>query len=163
MSDFKKILVALSFADLSKAIFNSAAKLAEGLGADLIVLNVINSRDVEAVQTISAMGYNVDSNQYTLGIEEERKAFLEDIIRESSFPTSRVKIVFQVGNPIDEILKIAVKEKVDMIVMGPKGKTNLEHVFIGSVAEKVFRRSPFTVVSFRDEEYAKRLKKRIQA
>lgn len=161
MNDFKKILVSLSFADLSIAIFNYAAKLAKHLDAKLVVLNVINIRDVEAIQTISSMGYNVDSGEYIRGIEEERKTFLENLVKDSLFPMERVRIVFQVGNPIDEILKTALKEKVDMIVMGPKGKTNLEHVLIGSVAEKVFRRSPFTIVSFRDEEYAKRLAKRI--
>jgi nucleotide-binding universal stress UspA family protein len=161
MHDFKKILVSLSFADVSKAIFNYAAKLAKNLDADLIALNVINSRDVDAIQTISSMGYNVDSGQYIKGIREERTAFLENIIKDSCFPPNKVRILFKTGNPIDEILNTSIEEKVDMIVMGPKGKTNLEHVLIGSVAEKVFRWSPVTVISFRDEEYSKRLRKRI--
>ena len=161
MDGFKKILVSLSFADLSKAIYDFAAKLAGNLDAELIVLSVINSRDVDAIETISSMGYNVDSVKYVEGIKEEREAFLRDIINNSFLPEEKVTIVFKVGNPIDEILKTSIEEKVDMIVMGPKGKTDLEHVLVGSVAEKVFRRSPITVVSFRDEEYSKRLKKRM--
>lgn len=161
MDGFKKILVSLSFADLSKAIYDFASKLAGNLDAELIVLSVINSRDVDAIETISSMGYNLDSVKYIEGIKEEREAFLKDIINNSFLPEKKVKIVFKVGNPIDEILKTSIEEKVDMIVMGPKGKTDLEHVLVGSVAEKVFRRSPITVVSFRDEEYSKRLKKRM--
>ncbi len=45
--------------------------------------------------------------------------------------------------------------------MGVKGRTDLEHILIGSVAEKLFERSPVTVISYRDEKSRQRLKKRI--
>jgi nucleotide-binding universal stress UspA family protein len=48
-----------------------------------------------------------------------------------------------------------------MIVMGVKGRTDLQHVFVGSVADKIFRRSPVTVISYRDENHAEHLKKNI--
>ena len=65
------------------------------------------------------------------------------------------------GNPIDKLLEFIIEKNADMIVMGPKGRTDLEHVLVGSVAEKLFRRSPVPVVSYRGETYAKHLKKRI--
>ena len=80
---------------------------------------------------------------------------------EFSFPAEKVKTVIRVGDPADELLKTAVKENVDMIVMGIKGRTNLEYMFVGSVAEKMFRRSPVPIVSYRDEKNAERLRKRI--
>ena len=128
---------------------------------DLLAVNVINSRDVEAVQTISSMGYDVNGEHYVQNIKQERTATLDGIIERSGFPKKRVQTVFPVGNPADELLQTAIRENVDLIVMGIKGRSNLEYIFVGSVAEKIFQRSPVPVVSFRDQANAERFKNRI--
>jgi len=154
MSEFKNIMVALAFSKHAKDIFGYGVKLATYLDADLTVASIINSRDVEAVETIVSMGYKVDGEHYVESIEKERREILEKIIGETSFPRERINILLQVGNPIDELLKIISEKNIDMVIMGSKGRTDLRHVLIGSVAEKMFRRSPVTVVSYRDESYA---------
>jgi len=161
MQEINKIMVALAFSEYSKGIFTYAAKLAICMNSELIVANVINTRDVEAVEKVVSMGYEVDGNHYIREIENERRELLNQHIKETSLPIERIKTVFRVGNPIDELLKLTVEEEVDMIVMGPKGRTDLVHIFIGSVAEKIFRKSPVTVVSYRSDKIAERLKKRI--
>jgi nucleotide-binding universal stress UspA family protein len=162
MDDTEKIMVALAFSDYAEGIFNYAAKLAKRLNAELIVASIINSRDVAAVGTISSMGYDVDAENYVATIKKERETRLAQIVKASTFPTDKIKSIIRVGDPVDELLKTAVKENVDMIVMGIKGRTNLEYMFVGSVAEKMFRRSPMPIVSYRDEKNAQRLRNRIQ-
>ncbi len=61
-------------------------------------------------------------------------------------------------NPIKKVM-VAVREKVDLLVMGVRGRSDLEHVLVGSVAEKLFRRSPIPILSYRDEKSAARIKK----
>jgi hypothetical protein len=58
-------------------------------------------------------------------------------------------------------LKIALRENVDLIVMGLKGRSEIEHVLVGSVAEMMFRRSPITIVSYLGQKEAERLRKRV--
>ena len=58
-------------------------------------------------------------------------------------------------------MKIALRENVDLIVMGLKGRSEIEHVLVGSVAEKMFRRSPITIVSNLGQKEAERLRKRV--
>ena len=53
------------------------------------------------------------------------------------------------GIPFVEIIKAAKDNQVDLIVMGTHGKTGLEHILIGSVAERVIQRSPCPVLSVR--------------
>jgi nucleotide-binding universal stress UspA family protein len=161
MDDIKRIMVALGFSDYAEGIFKYADKLAQKLGAELIVANVINSRDVEAVTAITNMGYDLDPERYIKELKEERRNAFDEIVKNAAIPRSSIKLILPVGNPIDELLKIIVAENVDLVVMGVKGRTDLEHILIGSVAEKLFRRSPVTVISYRDEKTRQRLRKRI--
>jgi nucleotide-binding universal stress UspA family protein len=162
MDNVKKVMVALAFSEYAEGTFKFAARFAQGSDAELIVVTVLNSRDVESVQTISAMGYDVDGEHYVDSVEKERRGMLETIADQAHFPGLKIRAIFRVGNPIDELLKLIVEEAVDVVVMGPKGRTDLEHVLVGSVAEKIFRRSPATVISYRDETVAQRYRERIK-
>ena len=162
MKNVRKVLVALAFSEYAQGTFAFAADFAECSNAELIVASVINERDVESVRTISAMGYEVDGEHYVQSIKAEREKILESITANSDLPRERIRTIYLVGNPLEELLKLIVEERVDVVVMGPKGRTDLEQVLVGSVAEKIFRRSPATVISYRDETIAKRLRKRFR-
>ena len=161
MHNVKKIMVALAFSSYSKDLFNYAAQIANLLNAELIIASIINSRDISAIGMVASMGYEIDSEHYVQGIKAERENMLKKFMEHSDIDRERVRLIFEVGNPTSELLKLIVTENIDMIVMGVKGRTDLEHVFIGSVAEKLFRRSPVPVISFRDEKSAERLRKKI--
>ena len=60
-----------------------------------------------------------------------------------------------------EALRILPREKVDLIIMGIKARSDLEYMLVGSVAEKIFRRSPVPILSYRDQKSAERLRKNI--
>lgn len=161
MDEIKKIMVALGFSEYAEGIFNYADMLAAKFGAELIVANIVNSRDVEAVAVITNMGYDLDPERYIKEIKDERQNAFEEIAKNATLSRDSIKLILEIGNPIDELLKIILDENVDLVVMGVKGRTDLEHILIGSVAEKLFRRAPVTVVSYRDEKSRQRLKNRI--
>ena len=161
MGAVKKILLAAGVSQYTQNLLTYAAEIAEAMNAELIIASIINARDIEAVGTIAAMGYDVDSGNYVAGIRAERQAELDKILENIARPPQNVRTVFKTGDPSDELLKVAVKENVDLIIMGIKGRTDLEYIFVGSVADKVFRRSPIPVLSYRDEAIAESLKKHI--
>ena len=74
-------------------------------------------------------------------IEQEAREEGQKI--EASLKESRVKIKVRIetGIPLREILKVEEEEGVSAIVIGSHGKTNLEEMFLGSVSEKVIRKS----------------------
>jgi nucleotide-binding universal stress UspA family protein len=50
-----------------------------------------------------------------------------------------------VGEPAEEIVRLARDEAVDLIVMGTHGRSGFRHVLLGSVAETVLRTAPCPV------------------
>ena len=50
------------------------------------------------------------------------------------------------GDPAQEIVKTIASEGIDLVIMGTHGRKGLEHVFFGSVAENVLRKSPVPVL-----------------
>ena len=62
-----------------------------------------------------------------------------------SCPNFQKRILF--GDPAQEILKTIDSEGIDIVVMGTHGRKALEHVFFGSVAENVVKKSPVPVLT----------------
>lgn len=53
------------------------------------------------------------------------------------------------GNPHEKILEYVSEHDIDMVVMGTHGRTGLDRALMGSVAERVVRRSPVPVLTVR--------------
>lgn len=158
---FKKILVPIAFSQYSRGILGFAAKLADPLGAELLIVNVVNERDLEAVERIASFGYKVDGDSYVATIQKERIEKLEEMIADIGLAEEKYNFRFLAGEPTTELLKIVVKEEIDLVVMGTKDK-DIRHIFTGSVAERMFRRCPVSIVSYRDDSIASRLEQRIK-
>ncbi len=60
-----------------------------------------------------------------------------------------IKLVVLTGDPFTEIITYAKECKIDLIIMGTHGRTGIKHVFMGSVAEKVVRYSPYPVLTIK--------------
>jgi nucleotide-binding universal stress UspA family protein len=157
----KKILVPIEFTEFSQGVFNCAVQMASNSEAVLIVLSIINSRDIESVESIVSMGYDVDAEHYVEEIKKDRKQQLNKMADESKIDKERVKILFKIGRPVDEILKAIDKEAPDLVIMGTKGRSNLKNGIMGSVAGKVFKRSPVNILSHRGEVVKKSLTKKL--
>jgi nucleotide-binding universal stress UspA family protein len=59
-----------------------------------------------------------------------------------------------VGPTAETIVRVAREREADLIVMGTHGRTGLQHVLLGSVAEKVVRLAPCPVLTVRHSERA---------
>lgn len=59
----------------------------------------------------------------------------------------------RIGKPAEEILGVARDVGADMIIVGTKGLTGVEHYVLGSVAEKVVREAGCAVIVARAKTY----------
>jgi len=156
----KKILVPIAFSRFTEGMLRFAAEIAEACGAELQLINVINERDLEAVQKITAFGYKVDTEHYLQTLIQERREEMARLLEKVGLHGDEVTFHFEVGNPAEKLLQLVVKENIDAVVMGVKNR-DISTLFTGSVAERVFHRCPATVISYRDPEIATHLRKRV--
>ncbi len=157
----RKILVPIAFSNYSEGILKYAGALAKAFEAKLLVVNVVNERDLESIQKISSFGYNVDAEHYLNTMQKERREKMADLLQKAGLTDDIVSFSFLIGNPAERLLQMVVKENVDTVVMGMKDR-DISTLFTGSVAERIFHRCPATVISYREKEIATHLRKRIE-
>ncbi len=149
MEDFRVLLAAVDFSPFSAAVLRTAGRLRSALQAELVVLNVVNQRDVEAVETVQRLYPAVDVARFLEKSRAERLEGLSRLLAEQGFDLPGIRKIVRVGAPHREILLAAEEEKADLLILGARGRGHLAEALFGSTAEKVFRRSPVPVLIVR--------------
>jgi nucleotide-binding universal stress UspA family protein len=57
----------------------------------------------------------------------------------------KCELIIDIGNPYEKLLAITTERKVDLIVISTHGLSGLQHLVMGSVAEKLIRHAPCPV------------------
>ncbi len=78
---------------------------------------------------------------------EQALTQLHDLVPDASREMWEVEVA--AGLPAETIVRVARERNADLIVMGTHGRTGLQHVLLGSVAEKVVRLAPCPVLTVR--------------
>ncbi len=158
MNKIKKILACIDLSSYSLMTLGYALNLAKGAEAQIVVLNVINQRDINGVEVVgTSFLVNINTGDYVRELKKKRTQSLKQLIKKSFFDEKSIMSVkIELGIPSECILKVSETEHVDLVVMANKGKGNLSRVLFGSTAEKVFRHSQVPVFSVRDKNKFKR-------
>lgn len=147
MTQTMKVMTAVDLSDYSTAIIRYSIWLATQLDAELILVNVVNQRDLDMVGRAMA-GY--ESFSFPIYIDEqeqERKARMKDLFDGASPGTVQCRYLVQTGIPYRELLAAIESEKPQLLVVGTKGRSNLADVVVGSTARKLYRRTPVPLVT----------------
>jgi len=131
MINVKTILYATDFSSYSNQAYFHAIALAESHGASLTVLYVYAPSFGTASQ-----GEGTNRQYWRDQLEQIRPVD----------PKIPVRHVFLEGDPGTEIVRYAAEAGIDLIVMGTHGRTGLERLLMGSVAERVMREAPCSVL-----------------
>jgi nucleotide-binding universal stress UspA family protein len=150
---YKKILFCTDFSESSERTFAYACAIAERDKGKIYLMHVIpatlNKEFLEGL-VVSDISNAIHKNLNDKLEEDFRKQFINRCHKDIAFET-----VIREGREYQEIIKFAIEEKVDLIVLGTHGLTGIGHVLMGSVADKVVRNSPvpvFTIPSMEKHE-----------
>jgi len=137
----KKILWATDFSDEGQEACLYAMNFAKELKASLIAMHVVPDFSPALYNTSYSIRGELAKRVNFLKKEAKKK--LESIKKAKEKP---FKIIVKEGSPSKKIIETAEEEKVDLIVIGKRGLSAVEKLFIGSVANQVLRNSPVPVL-----------------
>lgn len=161
---FTPIIVPVDFSDYSTQALERAGDIAERFDSSIIVLHVITA-ETGAQVVASRLGkysgdlpgpeaddeQEVSEKEIETAIDPHREqayealqAFLPGGLAERAV---ELRVVF--GRPFERILETAVAAEAGLIVMGTHGRTGLERIAVGSVAERVIRLAPCPVLTLK--------------
>ena len=142
----KRILVPVDFNVPSRAALSMAKDLASALDASIDVLHVVDMPDGVSM---ASEGYVPLPDNYRQAVERQATDRLKDWLPTTSAPASASQHV-AAGKPAVEIVRYAADQRADLIVMGTHGRSGVQHLFIGSVAESVVRTAHCPVLTVRE-------------
>jgi nucleotide-binding universal stress UspA family protein len=140
---YKKVLFCTDFSKISDCAFDYAFGIAKRDEGMLYILHVIPLTPQQYHLERHLTRKQLDDIAATL--EEDRKRMFAEKYLNFIKDKTKVKVVTELGHEDEKILEFIQKEKIDIVVIGTHGRTGIEHVFLGSVAEKIVRRSPIPV------------------
>jgi nucleotide-binding universal stress UspA family protein len=149
MSEFKRILVAVDFSLPSITALENAIALCQQLDGTLHIVYVADMADKKN----SSAEIN-GSDTVEMKVFKDFRHNLEELVEKMSNGKTEVLIEVEYGDAADGILQVAVKVSADIIVMGTHGRTGLEHLIVGSVAETVMRKTSIPLMCVRVQNEA---------
>ncbi len=143
----QNILVAVDFSSHSEAALELAQGLIEAGGGQLHLVHVFP----EALALAPPYGPALPAD---FGMQVERAAVDHFQAWQEEFCPGDESVMAHVcrGDPSKQIVETAERLGIDLIVMGTRGATGLDHVLMGSVAERTLRSAHCPVLTVKGAE-----------
>ena len=139
----KKILAATDFSEGSRLALDLAVQIGDKFGAKLLLLHVLHDpAEAPGFYTAKKAGKKVFRN-----LEQAAQSMMEDFVESHLKKYKKHETQVLPGLPSAQIVACAKQEGVDLIVMGTHGRSGLQRLMIGSVADKVIRTASCPVLT----------------
>ena len=132
---FKKIVVGTDFSEPAEMAWRAATELARRLSAELVVIHV--------EEPLPAYAFTEGALPMLPRLQDEVRTWAEgELATRAEHARAEglsISTAVLIGTPADALVEAAQSQGADLIVVGTHGRTGLERVIIGSVAERVVR------------------------
>ncbi|SOU87614.1 universal stress protein [Tenacibaculum dicentrarchi] len=153
----KKIIVPVDFSVYSENALKTAASLAKKNNAEIVVVHMLELSHVMMNQSA-----NFTQLESVFLLELAKKKFTEFLDKDylSEIKVTPIIKHFKIFTELDALAK---RENVDLIVIGSKGTSGIEEMFIGSNTEKVIRYATTPVLVVKETPITSELQKAVFA
>ncbi len=144
MQPITHILVPTDFSEMSGKALDYALDIAETMGASVHVVHV-------CPLLYYALGQDMvpDDPAFERKLKEKLHGKLEDLEQALATRGKKVTVSLVDGNPGQRIPEVATEIGATLIVIATHGRTGIQHLMLGSVAERVVRTAKVPVITVR--------------
>jgi nucleotide-binding universal stress UspA family protein len=148
----KRILVPTDFSETADAALEEADFLAQGFGAAIVLLHVLE--DPLISEGLAAEAYITEAPAIRTSMLRDAELRLTHRAATLRTPVAPIQTAALFGQRAHTIADYAACHDIDLIVMGTHGRTGIAHAVIGSIAERLVRVAPCPVLTVRHRAVA---------
>jgi nucleotide-binding universal stress UspA family protein len=146
----KQIIVPTDFSESAEHATSYAIEVARKLGARIVFYHTYNFPDADPMKPVYSRSGNLIqpsalADEYKVAIDQKLKGMCEEIQLQTD-RTVLCDFFSTAGLTIDQALESMEVLKSTMVVMGTKGYSDRDEIFIGSNAARMVERSPIPVM-----------------
>jgi nucleotide-binding universal stress UspA family protein len=142
----ERILVPLDGSERATQILPLAISAARAFGAELVLLRASDAHHLSLAEFLTPVEERAPVPTTDEQLEQDLLP-AKALVEEAGVP---VRLLTAFGDPANEILRSAEEEQIDLIALTTHGRTGWNRWVFGSVAEKVLRAWPRTVLVLRN-------------
>ncbi|HVO79889.1 MAG TPA: universal stress protein [Terriglobales bacterium] len=138
--DLKRVLVATDFSAASEKALRHAIAIARSFGAKFYLAHVVSSLGFKLAGGDAAVLATEAARRDVLQLESR-------LVQTGALTGIEHEAVVSEGNVWEQLEQVVEREQVDLVVIGTHGRTGLRKIFMGSVAEEIFRHASCPVLT----------------
>ncbi len=148
MDPIQRIVVPIDLSDCAESVVEHALRVAKPLGAALHLVHAIE-RPAGLSRKVLVEGDDGEMKSLDISLHDAAANRLPRYVRQAREAGVEADSRIVEGAPAQVVLQLAKELPADLIVMGTHGRTGLQRLVVGSVAESVLRRADVPVLTVR--------------
>ena len=146
MARICRVMYASDFSSASRPAFAKAVEMAKVMRAPLIIAHAL-----APFIPLAGEGYvTADTwERIETGARGSAQKHLDALLRAARKAGVRATTLLSEGPAADQIVRVAKRKRIGLLVMGTHGRTGFARAFLGSVAARVVATAPCPVLTVR--------------
>ncbi len=130
--DFKTILCPTDFSEHSGRAIEYGVRFARNSEGLLLLAHIIH---IPTEHFRDDLGHVIKFDDLKVGVQLKLQEFRDKYVD----GYDKCELISEIGDPYEQLMAIVEQRKVDLLVTSTHGRTAINHLVMGSVAEKIVR------------------------
>ena len=139
---FQNLLFATDFSLCSKVAAPYARALAVRYNSTVHVVHVLTPKPLLIGGELGGEGVTLDTEN-----QQAASAQMQEFLRFANFENVLYTQTLETGSVWETVAKLITELRIDLVIVGTHGRSGLQHMLLGSVAEGILRRAACPVLT----------------